>query len=175
MDPELVFIGSAPTLVASLIAREVPFASTAGTAVMSAVAGGAPLKILATVNNRSTYDFVARPGITRPEDLRGKRVGVQSIGGGIWMQALLALEHLSTRTCQGLLPHPGDLTLPHSRTLLKPGLSTPRLFPTVFSQPLKVRGYPVLLEMRNANIPLTNTSLFALKRNQRSSSSFSDC
>ena len=39
LDPELVFIGSAPTLVASLIAREVPFASTAGTAVMSAVAG----------------------------------------------------------------------------------------------------------------------------------------
>jgi len=94
LDPELVFIGSAPTLVASLIAREVPFASTAGTAVMSAVAGGAPLKILATVNNRSTYDLVARPGITRPEDLRGKRVGVQSIGGGIWMQALLALQHL---------------------------------------------------------------------------------
>src|SRR5262245_38819206 len=27
LDPELVFIGSAPTLVASLIAREVPFAS----------------------------------------------------------------------------------------------------------------------------------------------------
>ena len=69
LDPELVFIGSAPTLVASLIAREVPFASTAGTAVMSAVAGGAPLKILATINNRLTYDLVARPGITRPEDL----------------------------------------------------------------------------------------------------------
>src|SRR5215470_11223249 len=53
LEPELVFIGSAPTLVASLIAREVPLASTAGTAVMSAVAGGAPLKILSTINNRS--------------------------------------------------------------------------------------------------------------------------
>src|SRR5262249_48709391 len=40
LDPELVFIGSAPTLVASLIAPEVPFASTAGAAVMAAGAGG---------------------------------------------------------------------------------------------------------------------------------------
>src|SRR5499425_1508360 len=94
LDPELVFIGSAPTLVASLIAREVPLASTAGTAVLSAVAGGAPLKILATFNNRVGSDLMARPGIVRPEDLKGKRVCVQSIGGGIWMQALLALERL---------------------------------------------------------------------------------
>src|SRR2546428_4162959 len=108
LEPELVFIGSAPTLVASLIAREVPFASTAGTAVMSAVAGGAPLKILATINNRSTYDLVARPGITRPEDLRGKRVGVQSIGGGILKQGPLGLENPGLAPVKGRLPNPGD-------------------------------------------------------------------
>src|SRR5215468_10473589 len=93
-DPELIFIGSAPTMLASMMAREVPLALTAGTAVVSAAAGGAPLKILATFANRLTSELIARPGITRPEDLRGKRVGVQSIGGGFWMQALLALEHL---------------------------------------------------------------------------------
>src|SRR5262249_42173965 len=76
LDAELVFIGSAPTLVASLIAREVPFASTAGTAVMSAVAGGAPPKILATINNRSTSDLVARAGHSAPHGLRGKLGGV---------------------------------------------------------------------------------------------------
>lgn len=163
LDPELVFIGSAPTLVASLIAREVPFASTAGTAVMSAVAGGAPLKILATINNRSTYDLVARPGITRPEDLRGKRVGVQSIGGGIWMQALLALEHLGLEPVRDRLHIQVIGPLPQLANALEAGAIDVTVLPTVFSQPLKVRGYPVLLEMRNANIPLTNTSLFALK------------
>jgi NitT/TauT family transport system substrate-binding protein len=126
LDPELVFIGSAPTLVASLIAREVPFASTAGTAVMSAVAGGAPLKILATVNNRSTYDLVARPGITRPEDLRGKRVGVQSIGGGIWMQALLALEHLGLEPVRDRLHVQVIGPLPQLANALEAGLSTSR-------------------------------------------------
>src|SRR6185369_11004359 len=89
LDPELIFIGSAPTMVASMMAREVPLALTAGTAVVSAVGAGAPLKILATFSNRLTSDLVARPGIARPEDLPGKRVGIQSMGGGIWMQALL--------------------------------------------------------------------------------------
>src|SRR5436305_1722515 len=34
LDPELVFIGSAPTMLASMIAREVPLAMMAGTAVV---------------------------------------------------------------------------------------------------------------------------------------------
>src|SRR5439155_22958869 len=75
LEPELVFIGSAPTLVASLIAREVPFASTAGTAVLSAVAGGAALKILATINNRLTYALVARLEFTRAANIAGHGVG----------------------------------------------------------------------------------------------------
>src|SRR5262249_9339094 len=101
LDPELIFIGSAPTMVASMMAREVPLALTAGTAVVSAAAGGAPLKILATFANRLTSELIARPGITRPEDLRGKRVGVQSIGGGLLVEGLLGLEDL------GLVPGAG--------------------------------------------------------------------
>ena len=53
--------------------------------------------------------------------------------------------------------------LPQLANALEAGAIDVTVLPTVFSQPLKVRGYPVLLEMRNANIPLTNTSLFALK------------
>src|SRR5438046_10516230 len=52
LERELFFIVSAPTLVASLIARVVPFASTAGTAVVSAFAGGAQLKLLSSIINR---------------------------------------------------------------------------------------------------------------------------
>ena len=69
LDPELVFIGTAPTMVASLMARETPLALTAGTAVMSAIAGGAPLKILSTFTNWLTVDLIARPGIVRAEEL----------------------------------------------------------------------------------------------------------
>jgi len=163
LDPELIFIGSAPTMVASMMAREVPLALMAGTAVMSAVAGGAPLKILVTFSNRLASDLVARPGITRPEDLKGKRVGVQSMGGGIWMQALLALEHLGLDPVRDRLHIQVIGPQPQLAKALETGAIDVTVLPTPFSQPLKVRGYPVLLEMRNANIPLTLNSLIALK------------
>jgi NitT/TauT family transport system substrate-binding protein len=163
LDPELIFIGSAPTMVASLIAREITLASTAGTAVMSAVAGGAPLKIFAAFSNRVNSDFIARPGIVRPEDLRGKRVGVQSMGGGIWMQAILALEHLGLDQVKDRLHIQVIGPQPQLAKALETGATDVTVLPTAFSQPLKARGYPVLLEMRNANIPLTLSSLYALR------------
>ena len=163
LDPELIFIGSAPTMVASMMAREVPLASTAGTAVVSAVAGGAPLKILATFSNRLASDLVARPGITRPEDLRGKRVGVQSMGGGIWMQALLALERLGLEPVRDRLHVQVIGPQPQLVKALETGAIDVTVLPSAFSQPLKARGYPVLLNFLNANIPLNLASLIALK------------
>ena len=172
LDPELIFIGSAPTMVASMIAQEVPLASTAGTAVMSAVTGGAPLKILATFNNRVGSDLMARPGIVRPEDLRGKRVGVQSMGGGIWMQALLALERLGLDPIRDRLQIQVIGPQPQLAKALEAGAIDVTVLPTAFSQPLKARGYPVLLEFLNANIPLTGTSLIALKETAEQSPQF---
>jgi len=163
LDPELVFIGTAPTMVASLMARETPLALTAGTAVMSAIAGGAPLKILATFTNWLTVDLIARPGIARPEDLRDKRIGVQSIGGGIWMQALLSLERI------GLEPARDRLHLqvigPQAQLAkaLEAGVIDATVLPPAFSRPLKARGFPLLLEVRNTSIPLTVNSLIALR------------
>ena len=163
LDPELIFIGSAPTMVASMMAREVPLALTAGTAVVSAVGAGAPLKILATFSNRLTSDLVARPGIARPEDLPGKRVGIQSMGGGIWMQALLGLERLGLEPVRDRL-HIQVIGPQHQLVrALETGAIDVTVLPHAFSQPLKARGYSVLLNFLNANIPLTLNSLIALK------------
>src|SRR6266542_4862280 len=163
LDIELIFIGSAPTMVASMIAREVPLALTAGTAVVSAAAGGAPLKILATFSNRLSSDLIARPCITRPEDLRGKRVGVQSMGGGIWMQALLGLDRLGLEPVRDRLHIQVIGPQPQLAKALETGAIEVTVLPTAFSQPPKARGYPVLLNFLNANIPLTLSSLIALK------------
>jgi NitT/TauT family transport system substrate-binding protein len=163
LDPELIFIGTAPTMLASMMARETPLALTAGTAVMSAIAGGAPLKILATFSNWLTADLVARPGMTLPEDLKNKRVGVQSIGGGIWMQALLALERLGLDPVRDRLHIQVIGPQAQLAKALETGAIDVTVLPAPFSGPLKARGYPVLLELRTGNIPLTVNSLIALK------------
>jgi ABC-type nitrate/sulfonate/bicarbonate transport system substrate-binding protein len=52
---------------------------------------------------------------------------------------------------------------PQLAKALETGAIDVTVLPTPFSQSLKARGYPVLLEMRNTNIPLTLNSLIALK------------
>jgi ABC-type nitrate/sulfonate/bicarbonate transport system substrate-binding protein len=90
-------------------------------------------------------------------------VGVQSMGGGIWMQALLALEHLGLEPVRDRLHIQVIGPQPQLAKALETGAIDVTVLPTPFSQSLKARGYPVLLEMRNANIPLTLNSLIALK------------
>src|SRR5262249_33479022 len=92
---ETIFVRGAPTLVAAMQANEIDVGYTGGTAVVGAVANGADLKVLAAFTNRVTYDLMVKPGIKTPEDLRGKKFGIQSIGGTVWMGAILALEHLN--------------------------------------------------------------------------------
>src|SRR5207245_9510499 len=164
LDAEVVFIRTGPILISALTAGRINVGYAAGEAlVLAAAASGADVKLIAAFTSRFNHDVVARPGITRPEDLRGKRVGVQSIGGGIWMQALLALEHLGLEPVRDRLHIQVIGPLPQLANALEAGAIDVTVLPTVFSQPLKVRGYPVLLETRNSNIPFMNTSLFALK------------
>ena len=93
VDVEPVFIRGAPILVAGLAAGDIQVGSTGGSATLAAVAGGQDLKIIATFGSRNNFDLMAQPNLKRPEDLRGKRIGLTSIGGTTWMALLLWLEH----------------------------------------------------------------------------------
>jgi ABC-type nitrate/sulfonate/bicarbonate transport system substrate-binding protein len=93
VDAEQVFIRGAPTLVAGLASGDIHFGSTGGTATIAAIAAGHDLKMVAAFSSRNTYDLVTRPSIKKAEELRGKRFGVTSIGGTVWMGIMLWLEH----------------------------------------------------------------------------------
>ncbi len=93
VDVEPVFIRGAPILVAGLASGDIHVGSTGGSATLAAIAGGQDLKIIATFGSRNTFDLMTQPNIKRPEDLRGKRIGLTSIGGTTWMALLLWLEH----------------------------------------------------------------------------------
>ena len=68
--------------------------STSG-AILGAMAGGLDLAFIAGLVNKLTGTIVAAPDIRRPADLKGKTIGVTSIGGGNWVFTMLALEHWS--------------------------------------------------------------------------------
>jgi NitT/TauT family transport system substrate-binding protein len=158
---EVIFIRQAPTLVAALTSGDIQIGYTGGTAVLGAAASGSDLKILAAFTNRVTYDVVARKGIKSPEDLRGKIFGVQSIGGTVWMGAILALEHF------GLDPNRDKISLiaAGDQSVLAQALVAGTIDVTVLdgvmSRTLRENGYPILAELGKLNIPISSVGIVA--------------
>jgi NitT/TauT family transport system substrate-binding protein len=158
---DMIFIRQAPTLVAALTSGDIQIGYTGGTAVLGAAASGSDLKILAAFTNRVTYDVVARKGIKSPEDLRGKIFGVQSIGGTVWMGAILALEHF------GLDPNRDKISLiaAGDQSVLAQALMTGTIDATVLdgvmSRTLRDNGYPILAELSKLNIPISSVGIVA--------------
>jgi ABC-type nitrate/sulfonate/bicarbonate transport system substrate-binding protein len=158
---ETIFIRQAPTLVAALTSGDIQVGYTGGTAVLGSAASGSDLKILAAFTNRVTYDVVARKGIKSPEELRGKIFGVQSIGGTVWMGAILALEHF------GLDPNRDKISLiaAGDQSVLAQALIAGTIDVTVLdgvmSRTLRQNGYPILAELSKANIPISSVGIVA--------------
>ena len=105
LEAELVVVRGTSTVIAGLVSGDIHMGYTGGTGVIGAAPGGADLKVVATFFNKSILRVIVRPQIAKIEDLKGKRLGVQSIGGASWMQAMLALEQL------GLDPRRDNITV----------------------------------------------------------------
>ena len=72
-------------LAAGLGAGDIDVGYTGGTTVLGAAAAGVELRLIAGFVSRGRGYLVVRPDIKKAADLVGKRIGVQSIGGTLWM------------------------------------------------------------------------------------------
>jgi len=150
-----IFIRQAPILVAALTAGDVQIGYTGGTSALAAVVGGADLKMIACLTNWLNYDLVAGPSIKSAKDLRGKRFGVQSLAGTVWMAGMLGLEHL------GLDPGRDNISMLviGDQTVLTQALETGQIDATVldgvFSRRLKQKGFTILAELQQTKIPFS--------------------
>ncbi len=94
LQAEVVQVRSGPVAISALAANEAQFYVVAATgASLGAMAGGLDLAFIAGLINKVDGFFVVSPKIKSPTDLAGKTLGVQSVGGGIWMYTMLTLDH----------------------------------------------------------------------------------
>jgi ABC-type nitrate/sulfonate/bicarbonate transport system substrate-binding protein len=94
LNAEVVGVRSGPVGMSALAAGETQFHGGSATgASIGAMAGGLDLVFIAGLINKLDGAFVVTPSIKTPADLKGKRLGVQSMGGGGWMFTMLALDH----------------------------------------------------------------------------------
>jgi NitT/TauT family transport system substrate-binding protein len=95
LEADLVAVRSAPLQVAALISNEVQFVRGSASSMLTAAAQGAKLKIILSLfAERASYDFLVAPSITKPSDLRGKKIGVQDFSGLLWSLTMLSLREM---------------------------------------------------------------------------------
>jgi len=157
VNADTIFVRGAPTLVAAMAANEIDVGYTGGTAVVGAVANGADLKVLSAFTNRVTYDLMVKPGIKTPEDLRGKRFGIQSIGGTVWMGAILALEHLNLDAERDKI----SILAVGDQNVLAQALESGTIDATVLdgvqSRRLAALGFSTLADLNKFNLPILSS------------------
>ena len=159
VDTEVLLVRQIQVMIAGLSTGEIDIALTSGSTLMGAASGGLDVKMVAALVARVGYDLVAAPAIKSPQELRGKRFGIQAFGGGLWMGAMLGLEHL------GLEPQRDKinvLQVGDQRVIaqaLEAGSIDAAALDGVFSRKLQQKGFVILAQLSQANIPYIGLGL----------------
>jgi ABC-type nitrate/sulfonate/bicarbonate transport system substrate-binding protein len=151
LAPQIVLVRNNQMLTAGLAAGDIDVGYTGGTTVLGAAAAGVELKMLAGFVSRGKGYLLVRSEIMNPTDLAGKRVGVQSIGGTLWMYVMLTLEQLGLDTARDRI----RLLVIGDQTIIAQALGTQVIDAAVLTSRtyipgLKQKGISVLTEVTPA-------------------------
>ncbi|HLH23317.1 MAG TPA: ABC transporter substrate-binding protein [Chloroflexota bacterium] len=92
LDVELTHVSATPRIIPAMIAGEVNLSGMDPGASILASFEGIDLALLFAGTNRPAFSVVTQPTIRRPEDLRGKSLGISRLGASTHTSALLALS-----------------------------------------------------------------------------------
>ena len=148
---QIVLVRNNQMLAAGLGAGDIDVGYTGGTTVLGAAAAGVELRLVAGLVSRGRGYLVVRPDIKKAHDLAGKRIGVQSIGGTLWMYVILTLEQLGLDTARDniRLLVIGDQTI-IARALETQIIDAAVLTTRTYIPGLKQKGFSVLNEVTPA-------------------------
>jgi NitT/TauT family transport system substrate-binding protein len=156
IEPEIIVIGAGAAIgVSALIAGDVKFLAGAGDATIKASLRGADAVIMASVQNKGAQRVVARPELKKPEDLKGKKVGVTRFGSAshLVLQMMLRRWGISPGEIQVLQVGSSPSML---ASLDAGGIDAAVLtIPSVFVA--EDRGYRVLADLADMDIYYLNT------------------
>ena len=92
LEVQAVLIESGTTTAQALVAGDITFASVAGPAAIQSNLRGADIVIIAGVINTLTFQLYTEKGMTRPDQFKGKSVGVTRFGSATDFAMRYALD-----------------------------------------------------------------------------------
>ncbi|MGE5303287.1 MAG: ABC transporter substrate-binding protein [Alphaproteobacteria bacterium] len=163
LDLELVMgAGSAPT-VSAIVGGYVQFVQVSASSLINAAANGAPVVIVAKVMGPPPYKLVGAKGITRIQDLKGKKIAVNRFGGApdFLLRHVLSKNGLDAQKDVTILQM-GD---PSSRMVsLFNGAVDATLLLVPEEKVALEKGLPVILDFAALKLPFVNIVLGANKK-----------
>jgi NitT/TauT family transport system substrate-binding protein len=164
LDAQLVLMPNAPIAFSALSAGESHFYfGTASGTSLGAVLNGLDGVFVAGFINKLVGAFAVGKEIKTPNDLKGKQIGVASLGGGNWMYTMIAFDHW------GIDPKRDNITF---RIIGNTGVRAQSIATGViagsmlgytFAAHLRRDGYPILADVADLNIPFQDTALYTRK------------
>src|SRR6266850_2324997 len=92
LDVQAILIESGTTTAQALVAGDISFASVAGPAAIQSNLRGADVVMIAGIINTLTFQLYTERGITRPDQFKGKSVGVTRYGSATDFAMRYALD-----------------------------------------------------------------------------------
>ncbi len=163
IDATLVFVRNTPLMIAAMKAGTIPIAYGGGSGILGASVTESDLRVLATFTGRMTNNVVARPAIKAAKDLRGKKLGIQGIGGTNWMAALLWLENLGLDLKRDNIILQGTGEQVVRAQALESGSVDAAVIDMAFSKKLEQRGFNVIGDALKTDIPFTGVDIVTTK------------
>lgn len=93
LEVEIITIQGGTLAVQALLAGSIPFAGL-GQAYLRGAVKGADMVMVMTYMDRFPYSLLVKPGISRPEHLKGRTLAVSRFGSAADFASRVALQHL---------------------------------------------------------------------------------
>jgi NitT/TauT family transport system substrate-binding protein len=141
----------------ALVSGQTQLASIGGSEMVSGAASGGEVNYLATLTPVFPYELFAK--VTDPQQLKGKRIGVTSTSGSLYVATLEALKQI------GLSPSDVQLTPLGSVTNVNNALVAGTIDAALSHPPattqIEAAGYHSLVDLAKDKIPASNVGIAA--------------
>src|SRR4029450_11584166 len=152
---EPIYIRGGLMGIQAALSGDLPLQLQGASTVVAAWAQGAKeFQFIGAVGNRLDYILVAHPSIKRPEDLKGKRIGVSQIGSSTDFIARVAVRRLGLNAEKDVqivgIGGQGDRW-----TALSAGQVQASVFQSPFTLRARKAGYPTFFDFSNEDFEYT--------------------
>ena len=159
LNVEAIFMRNGPLSMSAMVSGDVQMNFTSANNVLNAAAAGLDAVVVANAIAHGDGVFMARPEIQKPEDLKGKSVAIQSIGGGGWANNMLCLDYLNLDPDRDKIQFVVLGDQPSRVQALESGRVQASWIGYTFSEPLKKKGFTAFVDLGRAPIPYMGSSL----------------